>query len=131
MSGLERLRRDADELEAAAGVTVEITTDGVQAFVVIQAVPLPVGTYRLAAADALFLTDLQYPLSAMDMFWTDLEVLRPDGGVPQNADQIETYAGRQWRRFSWHRNGPWKTAGNPLMDHYEFMLARFEQDRAA
>ena len=55
-------------------------------------------------------------------------VLRPDGSVPAGADSIETYLGRQWRRFSWHRNGIWNPSGNCLLDHFEFMQDRFVRE---
>src|SRR6266545_3747217 len=97
---LEELRRHADELSTQAGIQVSIQQDGVQVYVILPAVTLPARAYQVAAADVLFITDTQYPLSAMDMFWTDEAVLRPDGSVPTNADSIETYLGRQWRRFS-------------------------------
>lgn len=130
MSALDRLRAHAMELETATGVTVELVEAGLQIFVILHGVVLPPGAYRLATTTALFITDQQYPNSAMDMFWTELDVVRPDGGVPANADCVETYVGRDWRRFSWHRNGVWRTTGNCLLDHYEFMQARFVQDVA-
>lgn len=127
---LEELRCHSGELAVEAGVDVEVHLEGVQVYVVIRQLPLPRGAYQLDRTDVLFITDLQYPLSAMDMFWTDVGVVRADGSVPANAESIETYCGRQWRRFSWHRNGLWKPAGNPLLDHIEFMQDRFAQDVA-
>ena len=79
-------------------------------------VPLPPGRFRIDATDVLFLADQQYPLSALDMFWTELGVVRPDGSIPQNADSMQTYLGRQWRRYSWHRNGVWNPANNGLLE---------------
>lgn len=122
------LRRHADELARETGLSVELIEGGMQIYVTVTKVPLPVGAYRVAITDVLFLADQQYPLSAMDMFWTDLDVLRPDGSVPAGADSIESHADRQWRRFSWHRNGVWRTTGNCLLDHFEFMQSRFAQD---
>jgi hypothetical protein len=127
---LEEFRRHADELAEQAGVRVDIEQEGAQVYVILRALPLPAGAYRVASTDVLFITDSQYPLSAMDMFWTDPAVLRPDGSVPTDGDSIETCLGRQWRRFSWHRNGIWNPAGNCLLDHFEFMQARFAQDVA-
>ncbi len=125
---LEELRRHAAELAEQAGVPVDVEMEGGQVYVILRALPLPRCVYQVAESDVLFITDNQYPLSAMDMFWTDVAVLRPDGSVPVNADSIETYLGRQWRRFSWHRNGVWNPTGNCLLDHFEFMRQRFLQD---
>jgi hypothetical protein len=129
--GLAELRRHAAELAEAAGVHVEVEQEGSQVFVIMRSLPLPRGVYRVSATDVLFITDTQYPLSAMDMFWTDITVLRTDGSVPAGGDSIEIYLGRQWRRFSWHRNGIWNPVGNCLLDHFEFMQARFAKDVAA
>lgn len=124
----EELRRHADELAREAGIRVEIEEAGAQHLVILRDLPLPRGAYQVASSDVLFLTDAQYPVSAMDMFWTDLTVLLPDGSIPAGGESIETYGGRQWRRFSWHRNGVWNPNGNPLLDHFEFMQDRFAKD---
>lgn len=128
---MEELRRHADELASLAGVHVDIEQEGAQVFIILRELRLPVSTYQVPMTDALFIADTQYPVSAMDMFWTDVTVLRSDGTVPVGADSIETYRGRQWRRFSWHRNGIWNSAGNPLLDHFEFMQDRFSKDVAS
>jgi hypothetical protein len=124
----DELHRHADELAERAEVPVEVVEEAAQRFIILRGLALPPGAYQVANTDVLFITDAQYPLSAMDMFWTDLDVLLPDGSVPASADSIETYHGRQWRRFSWHRNGVWSIHGNPLLDHFEFMLDRFSKD---
>jgi Prokaryotic E2 family E len=128
---LEEVQADASELEALTGVKVEVRSAGLQVFLVLRQVTLPATAYQVDVTDVLFITDQQYRMSALDMFWTDLGVLRPDGTVPQNADLIETYLERQWRRFSWHRNGRWEPNRNGLVDHYEFMVARFAIDASA
>jgi hypothetical protein len=124
----DELHRHASELAEHAGVEVKVIEEGSQRFVILRSLLLPAGTYQVTTSDVLFITDAQYPPSAMDMFWTDLAVLLPNGGVPASADSIETYCGRQWRRFSWHRNGIWRPDGNPLIDHFEFMQDRFAKD---
>jgi len=128
---LEELRRHADDLTEKTGFRLDIEQEGVQVFVILREVLLPPGVYQVGSTDVLFITDAQYPLSAMDMFWTDLAVLRPDGSASQGAEILESYRGRQWRRFSWHRNGIWNPNGNPLLDHFEFMQARFAQEVAS
>jgi len=129
MAGLDELRRDAKELTEATGVDVALVEGpGTQVYVVLQDVPLPAAAYKVSTTTVLFTSDQQYPLSAMDMFWTDLDVVRPDGSAPQNGDLIEAYMDRQWRRFSWHRQGAWSPNRNGLLDHYEFMQARFALD---
>lgn len=131
MAAATQLQRDADELAELAGITVDIEQEGAQVFVLLRKVVLPAGTYQLAATDAMFMTDSQYPVSAMDMFWVEVPVLLASGAIPAGAESIETYRGVQWRRFSWHRNGSWNPTGNPLLDHFEFMQDRFAKDAAS
>ncbi len=125
MSGLETLLRHAAELSEVTGLQTEVHQDGNRLFVGIHEYVMPEGTSKVARTEILFIGDTQYPISAMDMFWTDLDVVRTDGTPYENSDSIEEYLGRKWRRFSYHRNGIWNHAGNPLMDHYAFMESRW------
>lgn len=118
------------ELKEATGLAIEVFENGNRLFIVIGSVPLPPNAYRVAATDVLFIADRQYPTSALDMFWTGLEVLRQDGTVPRSAQVEENYLGRRWRRFSWHPGRPARPARNPLLDHYAFVEARFTADES-
>lgn len=119
------IERHAQELSRVSGLKVDVLEEDGRLHVLLYSVVLPVGLFRIDVTDVLFITDQQYPLSALDMFWTELEVVLPDGRVPQNAESIETYIGRPWRRFSWHRNGVWNPAGNGLLDHFAVMEQRW------
>jgi hypothetical protein len=66
----EELQADVAELQQVTGLTVDIVPVGIQVFLILRRVLLPPGAYRVAATDVLFITDQQYRLSAMDMFWT-------------------------------------------------------------
>ena len=124
------LAAHAGELEQLAGVQVEIIDTPPQIFLLIHEMPLP-PVYTRASCTALLQTDALYPRSAMDMFWLQEDVARVDGRMPAGSESLETYLGRPWRRYSWHRNGVWRTRGNPLLDHYEFMQARLALEVAA
>lgn len=124
----DELQLHARELTEATGLAVSFVEEGIQICVIVSKVTLPAGVYAVGTTDILFITDQQYPASAMDMFWTEQEVLLTGGSVPANADNIENHAGRRWRRFSWHRNNIWNRDGNPLLDHFEFTQHRFAQD---
>ena len=128
MAVSEILRKDTEELERATGLDVEVVPEGAQIFIVVKQLHLPSGVFKVDRTDTLFMTDQQYRYSAMDMFWTEVDVTLSDGSVPANADSIESYIGRRWRRFSWHRNGVWNPNRNGLLDHYEFMQARLAME---
>ncbi len=125
MSGLEALRLHAAELSSSSGYAGDRCQEGNRLFAVLHSYRFPEGVARVPTSEILFIGDTQYPLSAMDMFWTDLELVRPDGATFQGSDTIEEYMGRRWRRFSYHRNGIWSPNGNPLMDHFAFMETRW------
>jgi hypothetical protein len=126
---LQELHDHAQELTKATGVVVEIIERETRVYILLHNVTLPTGAFQLAETDVLFITDRQYPLSALDMFWTEVGVVRSDGSSPQNASSIETHLERKWRCFSWHRNGVWNPARNGLLDHFVFMEARFAEKK--
>ncbi len=126
MSAIALIARHLDELTSELGIGGRVVEAEGRLYVLLDKVPLPPGAYNLTHTDVMFMTDHQYPLSAMDMFWVEEELLRAEGAVPQGGDSVETYVnGRRWRRFSWHRQGAWRTTGNPLLDHFALMEARF------
>ena len=134
MSGaLLKLREHAAELTELTSVDVDLVEEPpTRIAIVLKHVLLPAGAFRLAHSDILFIADYQYPTSALDMFWTECDVVRPDGSIPASAEQIEHYVGHAWRRFSWHRNGIWDPRRNGLLDHYELTLDRLcREGRAA
>lgn len=69
-----------------------------------------------------------YPRATIDMFWTETEVTLQNGETPEKATCIKSYAGREWRRFSWHRGDSddpdWDPQYNDLVDHLEFIQHR-------
>jgi hypothetical protein len=124
MGALRTLREHAHELTQLTGIEVEFIEEEPHICVVLKKVELPAGAFRLTHSDTLFMTDYQYPTSALDMFWTEVDVVRADGTVPENAEQIEQHASRIWRRYSWHRNGVWDPTRNGLVDHLELTIDR-------
>lgn len=95
-----------------------IESDGV-INLVIEDFPLP-PYYNKKSTTLLLRLPVSYPNGNPDMFWTDADLMRLDGQVPTKADQIETYSGKQWRRFSWHPQG-WKPGTNNLCMYLEFV----------
>ena len=127
MSAREELEKHTRELLDNTGIKAEIVEQANRIFVILMKVPLPVGCANMTSTDMLFITDTQYPFSAMDMFYTEVEVARSNGTLFENSESIEEYCGRQWRRFSYHRNAPWKPSGNPLLDHFALMETRWTE----
>jgi hypothetical protein len=127
MSAKQALEIHSRELAAATGLIVQIFQEVNRLFILIYGYRLPFSISQLEKTDVLFMADLQYPFSAMDMFWVDINVVRPNGSMFENSESLEEYIGRRWRRFSYHRNNIWNPAGNPLMDHFAFMETRWTE----
>src|SRR5712692_11772244 len=100
MFAIDDLRKHAAQLAAVGGIVSSLVEEPGRIIVILAKVPLPPDSFRLRETDLMFIADLMYPLSAMDMFWTEIDVVRRDGSVPQGAEAIEQYVGRSWRRFS-------------------------------
>jgi len=128
MEALDSLKDHAREFTEATGINIELVEEGNRIFILLKRVRLSPGL-RPDVSDVLFIADTQYPLSTLDMFWTEVEVVWSDGAVPRCADAIEEYVGRRWRRFSWHANLPSSPARNRLLDHLAFVEARWAEER--
>jgi hypothetical protein len=71
----------------------------------------------------MMMADYQYPLSALDMFWTDPPIQTATGGWPQNADQFEQHVnGTSWQRWSWHYE--WDPARHNVLSHLDVFFDR-------
>jgi hypothetical protein len=117
VADIESLRAD--------GYTIEVVEDGTRFYVVFKNFTLADGRYSPPVVELMVMADYQYPMSKMDMFWTNPAVRLASGGVPQNADQTEQYAGRSWQRWSWHYP-TWDPSKDSIRTHIEVV-----QDRLA
>jgi hypothetical protein len=118
-----RLAKELDELRAQFPVEV---TDGPD-FIEIVLGDVPTGSaFSQPKVSVLLRVPRSYPDAGLDMFWTDVSLTLTDGTAPQAAEVIEQYAGRAWRRFSWH-HGPWNATVNNLQSYVEFVRRRFRE----
>lgn len=122
-----KFEADLDLLRARCS-TVERIDDGTRSLVIVRALELPAHWNR-PITDILFHVPQGYPIAAMDMFWVTPGLALADGRSPQNADQIEVYAGESWQRFSWHYppGHQWNPATDGLLSHLRFARMRLGQ----
>ncbi len=123
-----RLQDDARELEQLTGCRVSLLEDSGRILVIVEGARLPAGTYSVDTSDVLMLTDYQYPMSAMDNFYLQVEVQHCGGPIPAHASTVEAHGGRQWRRWSWHRNGRWTPSADGLLSHWMFIEHAWAQE---
>lgn len=107
---------------------VEFIDDGTRCLVIARGLALPAHWNR-RSTDILLQVPQGYPLAALDMFWVTPGLTLADGRQPQNADQLETYAGRTWQRFSWHYppGSRWNPATDGILSHLRFARVRLSQ----
>jgi len=93
--------------------------------VVFERYPLPPGWNR-TYTDLLIITDVSYPNSKLDMFWTNPGLQLSSGKTPQAGDSLETYLGRQWQRFSWHVQ-KWNPARDNIITYLDTINVRLQK----
>jgi hypothetical protein len=120
-----RLEKELEELRREHSINVVENGDTI--FLIFPSFVLSDG-FRVTAADLLLQVPRSYPDAGLDMFWLEPTVLLANGQCPQNADLIESYVNRQWRRFSWHRQG-WNPAVDNLHGYLEFVRYRLRDKR--
>jgi hypothetical protein len=107
------------------GYVFQVTEDGQRIYVIFKDYPLPPGVYSLDKTDLLIFTTQFYPNAGFDMFWVTEELKLKNGNPPRNADSLENYLGRRWRRFSYHpyTARPW----NPSEDNVVSFMGNVEK----
>ena len=121
MPAPDRLVTDV-EATRELGHDVRVVENGTRFYVVLARYRLP-EVYAPTQTDLLVIGDYQYPMSSLDMFWTEPHVRCLDGRWPQNADQFEQHIGRTWQRWSWHYPG-WNPSTHSLLTHLEVFSDR-------
>jgi hypothetical protein len=116
MAAPQRLLSDV-EIVREQHPNVTVVEDGTRFYVVLIDYLLP-PQYQPGKTDLMVMADYQYPMSALDMFWTEPHVRCESGGWPQNADQFQMFMGRNWQRWSWHYAG-WNPSTHSLVTHLE------------
>ncbi len=120
-----RLEKELDELRR--DYVVDVIENGASINLVFPKFPLGEG-FNVASSDLLLLLQRTYPDAGPDMFWLEKEVTLANGQCPQNAECIELYIGRQWRRFSWHRQS-WNPSIDNLHSYLEFVRRRLKEKK--
>ena len=118
-----RLERELEELRTSR--RPEILEDAEVVNLLFRDFPTGEG-FNLPACDLLIRIPRSYPDAGPDMFWTTPELTLKDGRIPQSAESIEVYVGKQWRRFSWHRRS-WHSSSDNIHGYLEFVRRRFRQ----
>lgn len=111
---------------AERGYVPEVVEEGPRVFIVLRGYVLPDGFYNMERTDLLIFTTQFYPNAGFDMFWVDEGLKLKNGGTPRSADQIESYLGRRWRRFSYHpyNNKPWNPSEDSVIGFVAYVSQR-------
>ena len=119
------LLQDA-EILLKRGFDFEFVENGPHIYMQFSEFPLPSEIYNMETTDLLIFTTPDYPCAGFDMFWTNQKLSLKGDTLPKQADVIESYLGRDWRRgFSYHpnQNIPW----NPAEDNVDRYIGYVQQ----
>ena len=83
----------------------DLTQVGSEIHLVVQGCPFP-DAYNVRTADILIKIPAGYPLTPLDMFYTNPSVMLATGAVPAACGQMESHGGRTWQR--WSRHHAWR-----------------------
>lgn len=113
---------EAAEQLREKGFEVEIHSDSDIPMLLLRSFLLPEG-WSQEQTELLLRLPPAFPDAKPDMFWTESELRLADGSVPKQADVIQKYLGRDWRRFSWHLS-KWSPASDDILTFIEFIERR-------
>jgi hypothetical protein len=119
-----QLETDINKLKET-GYSVVVHRENNQILVVIEKYRVPSG-WNKSETTLLLVTDIGYPNSKMDMFWTDLDFKLSGERIPQAGDTVQPFIGKQWRRFSWHVQ-KWNPAVDNVITYLGTVDARLRQ----
>lgn len=119
-----QLETDINKLKEQ-GYSVDVHRENNQILVVIEKYRVPSG-WNKSETTLLLITDIGYPNSKMDMFWTDLDFKLNGERIPQAGDAVQPFLGKQWRRFSWHVQ-KWNPAVDNVITYLGTVDARLRQ----
>ena len=105
------------------GLRVDVIEESPRFFVILKDFHLLDGHYVPPVTDLMVIADYQYPMSKLDMYWTDPPVKTASGAVPQAAGEFENHGGRRWQRWSWHYP-VWDPAKHNVRTHIEVFRDR-------
>jgi hypothetical protein len=83
----------------------DLTQMGPEIHLVVHGWPFPVA-YNVRTADILIRIPAGYPLTPLDMFYTNPTVMLTTGAPPAACQQWETHGGQAWQR--WSRHHAWR-----------------------
>lgn len=104
----------------AEGYEVTVTDAGKFFVVTVAPVELPAGLAG-GKSPIMLLVPRMFPTAALDMFYIPAGIKGSSPEFAQRANTIETHAGAQWRRVSWHRTAPWRPGQESLSSYLAFV----------
>jgi len=119
-----QLETDINKLKET-GYSVDVHRENNQILVVVEKYRVPSG-WNKPETTLLLVTDIGYPNSKMDMFWTDLDFKLSGDKIPQAGEAVQPFLGKQWRRFSWHVQ-KWNPAVDNIVTYLGTVDARLRQ----
>lgn len=103
------LQEQDEKFLAEKGYVYSLTTEENSLFLVISNFPFPQEFYELDQSDIYIKILPGYPITNLDMFWTNPEVKLKNGQLPAGTISAqEEHFGKKWQRWSRHYTNPWR-----------------------
>lgn len=107
-------QEDTDFL-ASKEYSFEVLTEGGNTHVIIKDFPFPSQFYSVEKAELLVKIPSGYPVTPLDMFWTNPIISFVNGTPPPATTERETLHGKEWQR--WSRHYDWRVGIDSLKTH--------------
>src|SRR3984893_1283944 len=106
------------------GFSYELNQVGPAIHLILHAWPFP-DAYKLRSADVLVKIPPGYPMTQLDMFYTNPTVMLAGGAFPVTSDQMENHGSLTWQR--WSRHHPWRPGVDNLRSFITAMASEIKK----
>lgn len=115
------------EFLSAKGHRWELAPDGEGACLIVPSYRVCGELYDREQTDLMIRIPAQYNLAGLDMYYVDPPLQLKSGGYPKAAEVFESYAQRQWQRFSRHLPLPWRPGIDGLQMFFALIAKELQQ----
>lgn len=122
----EPLRDEIRQVESDRKIAAELIAESDLIYVIFKSYPILGAKYDRRATDVMIMATVEYPKTALDMFFTPTDIRRVDGEMPE-ATSVVTHMGAEWLQWSIHpyRQYPWDPARDDLPGFLLYVDQRF------
>lgn len=109
------LHKDVQTAKRRKSVSAETAEESGRVYVTFKEYPIASPKYNKSSTDVMIMATVEYPKTALDMFFTPPDVRRSDGQMPE-ATAVVRHMDAEWLQWSIHpyRDHAWDPAKDDL-----------------